>query len=199
MYLSKSSFVLGMSQHVNNHLFFLMKFSRSHFSMLIKYIGVSFITGAISHGFFSGTRSLITGIFGIACFIVGTLIEENTSNTWKTIIAGAVLAVGIGSVTGGLQHFPDSPERSLYIIPVGYVISVILFANIHNYTLTKKEYKYIIISSIITLLTTVAIYALLKSQETIKPIQIPHSTTSSSATSSNAATIEPESVPGHSH
>jgi hypothetical protein len=95
-----------------------MTFSRAHFSTLIKYIGISFITGAISHGFFSGTRSLVTGIFGIGCFMIGTMMEDDTSNTWRTLLAGAILAVGIGSVTGGLQHFPDSPERSLWIIPV---------------------------------------------------------------------------------
>jgi hypothetical protein len=131
-----------------------MTFSRSHFSTLIKYIGISFITGAISHGFFSGTRSLITGGFGILCFVIGTMLEDDASNTWKTILAGAILAVGIGSVTGGFQHFPDSPERSLWIIPFGYVISILFFGYIHHYKLGKKEYRYIILSSIVMLLMT---------------------------------------------
>lgn len=54
----------------SNFHFYRMNFSRDHFTTLIKYIGISFITGAISHGVFSGTRSLLTGAFGVACFII---------------------------------------------------------------------------------------------------------------------------------
>jgi hypothetical protein len=53
-----------------------MSFSRSHFSTIIKYIGISFITGAISHGFFSGSRQIVTAIAGIVFFIIGSLLEE---------------------------------------------------------------------------------------------------------------------------
>jgi hypothetical protein len=89
-------------------------------------------------------------------------LEEDTTNTWKTIIAGAILAVGIGSVTGGLQHFPDSPERSVLIIPIGYIISVLFFASVHKYVLTKKEYIYISISSIFMLVISVGIFFLIE-------------------------------------
>ena len=58
-----------------------MTFSRAHLSMLIKYIGISFITGAISHGAFSGTRSVLTGIFGIVFFVIGTMMEKNIDHT----------------------------------------------------------------------------------------------------------------------
>jgi hypothetical protein len=58
-------------------------------------------------------------------------------------------------VTGGFQHFPDSPERSLLIIPVGYIASLLLFAYIHKYSFSKKEYIYIAISSLITVILTV--------------------------------------------
>lgn len=146
----------------SNFHFYRMTFSRDHFTTLIKYIGISFITGAISHGAFSGTRSLLIGTLGVFCFIVWTLLEEDTTHTWKTIIASAILAIGIGAVTGGLQHFPDSPERSVIIIPIGYVISVLFFASIHKYVLAKKEYRYIGISSIIMLVLTVAVFFLIE-------------------------------------
>lgn len=89
-------------------------------------------------------------------------MEENATNTWKMILASAMLAIGIGAVTGGLQHFPDSPERSVIIIPIGYVISVLFFASIHKYVLTKKEYLYIGISSIFMLVLTVALFFLIE-------------------------------------
>lgn len=139
-----------------------MTFSRAHFSTIIKYIGISFITGAISHWFFSGTRSLLTGIVWVITFTIGTLLEEDTANTWTTIIAGAILAVGIGSVTGGLQHFPDSPERSLWITPLGFLISLIFFKVIHAYILKKKDYIYAIIASIVVLISSIGIFILIE-------------------------------------
>ncbi|MBC7503599.1 hypothetical protein H7169_01385 [Candidatus Gracilibacteria bacterium] len=142
-----------------------MTFARSHFSMLIKYVGISFITGAISHGFFSGNRSLITGVIGVICFILGTLMEEDTTTGWKSVISGAILAVGIGAVTGGLQHFPDSPERSLWILPVGFAISLIFYAIIHDYKMGKREYTYASISLIATLLVSVSVYYAIENME----------------------------------
>ena len=139
-----------------------MSFSRAHFSMLIKYIGISFITWAISHGAFSGTRSLITATFGIFCFVLGTFLEDDTQHTWRTIFTSALLAIGIWAVTGWLQHFPDSPERSLLIIPIGFIISIFLYAHIHEYKLTQKIYHYITVSSLIALVSTVGIYFLIE-------------------------------------
>lgn len=181
-----------------------MTFSRAHFSTLIKYIGVSFITGAISHWFFSGTRSLLTGAFGIFCFIVWTLLEEDTTNTWKTIIAGAILAVGIGSVTGGLQHFPDSPERSVLIVPIGYIISVLFFASIHKYTLTKKEYLYISLSSIFMLALSVGMFFLIENMGISwhthdAPVQGQQNTETLTGAhvEQTTKTLDPEDVPWH--
>ncbi|MBC7498090.1 hypothetical protein H7170_00440 [Candidatus Gracilibacteria bacterium] len=139
-----------------------MTFSRSHFSTIICYIGVSFITGAISHGFFSGTRSLITGAIGVVCFIIGTLMEEGTTTGWKSVISGAILAVGIGAVTGGLQHFPDSPERSLWILPVGFALSLVFYALVHGYKFSKKEYTYASISLVSVICISIGIFAVIE-------------------------------------
>jgi hypothetical protein len=89
-------------------------------------------------------------------------MEEDEANTWKTILAGSILAIAIGSVTGGLQHFPDSPERSLLIIPIGYIISLYFFASIHKYRFAKKEYIYMGVSSILTLVLTIGTYLLIE-------------------------------------
>lgn len=134
-----------------------MKFTRDHASSLIKYTGISFITGAISHGFFSEVRSLLMGAFGVVCFIVGTLMEDGYS-TKKAILLSAGLAIAIGAVTGGLQHFPDSPERSLLIIPVGYVLSLALFAYLHEHKITSKDKTYMVLSSLFILVLSVGIF-----------------------------------------
>jgi hypothetical protein len=128
--------------------------------MLIRYIGISFITGAISHGFFSGWRQIATAIAGIVLFIIGSLLEEWSEkiDSWKVVISGTILAIGIGAVTGWLQHFPDSPERSLWIIPVGYIISLVFYAHSHKYTWNKKSYIYWISTFIGVTLLSIALF-----------------------------------------
>ncbi len=48
-----------------------------HTATLLQYIGIGLISGAISHGFFSGFRSLVTAIIGIVVFILGLWYEHN--------------------------------------------------------------------------------------------------------------------------
>lgn len=102
--------------------------------MLLKYSGISFISGAVNHGFFSGTRSLWTAAVGIVLFVLGAWLEhrlnaqsDDTPRTGllQTLVLGTLLSIGLGFFTGGLQHFPDSPERSAWVVPLGFFISVL--------------------------------------------------------------------------
>ena len=101
--------------------------------MLLKYAGISFISGAVNHGFFSGERSLWTAAIGIVLFVLGAWWEhhqtlaaaETPTSLGKTMLWGTLLSIGLGFFTGGLQHFPDSPARSAWVVPVGFVVSVI--------------------------------------------------------------------------
>ncbi len=107
-------------------------FQHHHGAMLLKYSGISFISGAVNHGFFSGERSLWTALVGIVLFVLGAAMEhrlsetgqEQTSSLFRTLFLGALLSVGLGFFTGGLQHFPDSPARSAWVVPLGFFISV---------------------------------------------------------------------------
>ena len=51
-------------------------FQNHHGAMLLKYSGISFISGAVNHGFFSGTRSLWTAAVGIVLFVLGAWLEH---------------------------------------------------------------------------------------------------------------------------
>lgn len=105
--------------------------SLQHIAMLCRYIGISFIAGAVSHGAFSNSRSLMTAGIGVVFFVLGQMIEYFTADSFnpngliKSLIVGTVLAIGLGLFTGGLQHFPDSPERSLWVVPLGFVMSLV--------------------------------------------------------------------------
>jgi len=105
--------------------------------MLLRYSGISFISGAVNHGFFSGERSLWTAAIGMALFVLGAVLEHrmaehNTdqpqTSLLKTLALGSLLSIGLGFFTGGLQHFPDSPARSSWVVPLGFFVSVLALA-----------------------------------------------------------------------
>lgn len=107
-----------------------MNFPLTHISSLCKYTGISFTAGAITHGFFSGERAIWTALFGIVIYIIGGVLEKianpDKDHSWTDILAiGIVASIGLGFFTGGLQHFPDSPARSAWVVPVGFVMSLI--------------------------------------------------------------------------
>ena len=104
-------------------------FQIQHSAMLLKYSGISFISGAVNHGFFSGERSLWTAAVGILLFVVGAWMEhrsqDNNTSLFESLWVGTLLSIGLGFFTGGLQHFPDSPARSSWVVPLGFGISLL--------------------------------------------------------------------------
>jgi uncharacterized cupredoxin-like copper-binding protein len=109
-------------------------FQQHHGAMLLKYSGISFISGAVNHGFFSGERSLWTALVGMVLFVLGAWLEHRwqpvsadtpRSSLMKALAIGSLLSIGLGFFTGGLQHFPDSPERSAWVVPLGFFVSVL--------------------------------------------------------------------------
>lgn len=112
-------------------------FQQQHGAMLLKYSGISFISGAVNHGFFSGERSLWTAAIGMVLFVLGAWLEHRfddaktqgpRSGLLNTLVLGSLLSIGLGFFTGGLQHFPDSPARSAWVVPLGFFVSVLALA-----------------------------------------------------------------------
>ncbi len=132
-------------------------FQQSHLAMMFKYSGISFISGAVNHGFFSGQRSLITAAIGIVLFVIGAVMEhrasvadgESNHSLLKTLIFGALLSIGLGFFTGGLQHFPDSPARSSWVVPLGFVVSIVALAATLGQRWTKSLSVYAVVSSVL--------------------------------------------------
>ena len=135
-----------------------ISFQHHHAAMLLKYSGISFISGAVNHGFFSGTRSLWTAAIGIALFVLGAWLEHRLSDTSitdeaddekpmslaKTLFWGSLLSIGLGFFTGGLQHFPDSPARSAWVVPLGFWVSVVALAASASLTWKRSTTVYAI-------------------------------------------------------
>lgn len=108
-----------------------MSLATEHLATLFRYAGISFIAGAVNHGFFSGERSLATAALGVVAYLVGAVLERRAMADpprWVDLLGvGIVASIGLGFFTGGLQHFPDSPARSAWVVPLGFVMSVVAF------------------------------------------------------------------------
>lgn len=134
-----------------------LNFQTQHATMLLKYAGISFISGAVNHGFFSGERSLWTGGIGIVLFVLGAWWEhhqtlataETPQSLGKTLAWGTLLSIGLGFFTGGLQHFPDSPARSAWVVPTGFVVSVIALAVSNGFTWQRSIALYVLVTGVL--------------------------------------------------
>ena len=133
-----------------------MNFPLSHIASLCKYTGISFTAGAITHGFFSEERSLLTAAFGIAIYLIGGVLEKwanpDKPHSWFNLLAiGIVASIGLGFFTGGLQHFPDSPSRSAWVVPVGFAMSLfaMYWIEAHGKTKTGTVWAYAVLGILV--------------------------------------------------
>lgn len=115
-----------------------MNFAADHIASLLKYTGISFTAGAVTHGFFSEERSLWTAVAGVALYLMGSALEKSSNpsegQSWTAVLGIGILAsIGLGFFTGGLQHFPDSPARSVWVVPLGFLMSLVA-----GYALTAR-------------------------------------------------------------
>jgi uncharacterized cupredoxin-like copper-binding protein len=66
---------------------------------------------------------------GIVLFVAGAWMEHRSQNNSQSLIeslwVGTLLSIGLGFFTGGLQHFPGSPARSAWVVPLGFAISIL--------------------------------------------------------------------------
>jgi len=118
----------------------MKQIQKEHVALIIKYTGISFITGWLSHWFFSGERQIITSLVWIVFFIIWTLLEQKPEERdyMRTIIFSSILAVAIWALTWGLQHFPDSPDRSVWLVPVWFLVSIYAYLALEKEIIYKK-------------------------------------------------------------
>lgn len=111
------------------YLHYYIPMNKKHFISLLSYLGVWFIGGSISHGFFTGTRSAIMAGIWLFLFLLWELLSKDAERSrWQTIFYGLLYSLSIGMISWGFTHFLDSPERSLWILPTWYFVSRLVFA-----------------------------------------------------------------------
>ena len=131
-----------MTQNTSTKLILL-----TYLSTLALFIGSGFVSGAIVHtGDISELyKYLVIGIVGIGLFIVGSFIQEALLNAKnlkdegvvKFFLSSLILAVGIGMISGGTQHFSDFPIYASYLIPLGLIVSYVAFLLKNSFKFTR--------------------------------------------------------------
>jgi hypothetical protein len=127
-------------------------YTKKHLISLLGYLWIWFIWWSISHGFFSWTRSIVMAILGIILFILSEYLQWWEKNYMHLILWWLIYSVAVGMVSWWFQHFLDSPMRSLWIIPVGWVISTIIYPykeSLENYDWKKSVGIWLIISIVL--------------------------------------------------
>jgi uncharacterized protein (DUF305 family) len=118
----------GAVKQMNFIIFIIGMFHKEHLLTLGKYIAIWFLSGSISHWFFSWQKSVIMALLWLIIFFICESMSESKERNWKELVLFVlVFPISIGMVSWGLQHFLDSPMRSLWIIPLWYFLSLALF------------------------------------------------------------------------
>ena len=87
--------------------------------MLLKYSGISFISGAVNHGFFSGTRSLWTAAIGIVLFVLGAQDQMTQPKAAHSLIAAAKdsgKTITVHTVPVGHHQMTEAPDDTLFAL-----------------------------------------------------------------------------------
>lgn len=109
------------------------------------FVGAGLISGSIVHYPLDKTRYVIIGAIGAVLFALASTFGDARAKTnglpslLKFITASLVLALGIGMISGGIQHFSDIPTRAATLIPLGGLLSVIAFAMRDGHRLSRRH------------------------------------------------------------
>jgi hypothetical protein len=99
------------------------------------FLGIGFLSGSIVHFPVGPVKFGIIAAVGVLLFVAGSILQRKLGlaqapeGGWGRFIAGsAALSVGIGMVSGGVQHFTDFPGYAAALVPAGIVLAVASFA-----------------------------------------------------------------------
>lgn len=96
------------------------------------FIGTGFLSGSLVHLPLNPVRFTIIGLIGAAIFVASSTINELTimkreathAEIAKLIIYSILLALGVGMISGGVQHFDEVPVYASRLIPLGIILSL---------------------------------------------------------------------------
>ena len=99
------------------------------------FVGAGLISGGIVHQPLDPARYTTIALVGVGVFLAATVLNEfvlapkrpTGLRAARLIVASLALSLGIGMLSGGIQHFSDFPERAAVLIPLGIVLSFVAY------------------------------------------------------------------------
>jgi len=131
-------------------------------SHILRYVGIALISGSIVHtGTLGGgvTKYIVFIVAGIIAFVVGTIMEKGkTKINLEYILISVGLAIGVGMVSGGTQHYFDGPIYASFLIPFGLLLGYITYVFLEKRDQLNK--KRIVTMTIVSLGLVVILYGI---------------------------------------
>lgn len=99
------------------------------------FVGAGLVSGAIVHRPLDPGRYTVLAAAGMLAFLVATLLplllgdgpRPGRGALLRVAGGSLLLALGIGMLSGGIQHFADVPDRAVVLVPAGLLLSWLAF------------------------------------------------------------------------
>lgn len=102
---------------------------------LLYFVGIGQIAGGVVHYPIDPPYFTMMAAIGVFVFLAGTWLNEVVlpatrppgRKIARLVSASVVLSIGVGGVSGGVQHFVQFPSRSAILIAAGLVLAFVGF------------------------------------------------------------------------
>lgn len=119
------------------------------------FVGAGLLAGAIVHFPLAPFRYTVMGVVGAAIFAGASVSEDlagrsrNAQVRW--LAASLALAISVGMVAGGIQHFEDFPQRAAVLIPLGLLMGLVAFAVRDGHRLAQPQMLQVAAVAVVTI------------------------------------------------
>lgn len=171
------------------------------------FIGAGFLSGSIVHIPLNPIKFGFIGLIGVALFVSSTVVKNSRSRSLnpatktsllKLIGYSSVLAIGVGMISGGIQHFSEFPDYLKVIIPIGVALSIIGYILTQGITLNTSQ-KLKIASAIFVVTAIVAMSLGAYSNQLLSNDTDTSPNTDTSEKNREDSIPEPRDGHGHAH
>ncbi|WP_043341862.1 hypothetical protein [Belnapia moabensis] len=113
------------------------------------YLGVALTGGSVVHLPLAPGRYLLIGLVGVVVFILAsvadarrrhaTAVEGESASIGSYIGWSVLLSIGLGMLSGSIQHFLDFPHYAAVLLPLGVLLSLAAYVGRERLSLSGPK------------------------------------------------------------
>lgn len=113
------------------------------------YLGVALTGGSVVHMPLDPVRYLLIGGIGVVIFIVAsaldarrrhaTSVEGGSGALGRYLVWSVVLSIGLGMLSGSIQHFLDFPHYAAILLPLGVPVTLAAYIGRERLSLPQPQ------------------------------------------------------------